>query len=118
MMPERLNQFLTANNLTWTSYPLRENHATLKEGERAVLGYFPGRTEASQAYEKIKAMGFEIAQLEPVKRNGLRNNLEDDHPSFSEYRMVGDYPFMVTVVTENERAPEVTRVMEDNGGYV
>ena len=72
-MPEGLNQFLTANHLTLTNYPLQKNELTLKEGERAVLGYFTGPYNAKQAQKTIKDMGFEIAELEPFKPSHLPN---------------------------------------------
>lgn len=45
-----------------------EKSRKLNPGERSVLGYFPSSSKAKKALEKLKSMGFEIAQMDRVSR--------------------------------------------------
>jgi len=123
-MPERLNQFLNSTSRSITgNFPRRETAQQLNHGEHSVLGYFPSNARANKALAQIREMGFEIAQL-----NQFNHSVADTDSDYSSsltsltaapnYRMEGSHPFVVTVVTDAERASEVAKVMEEHGGYV
>ena len=98
----------------------RETHR-LEQGEHSVMGYFSSNQKARQALTQIRDLGFEIAQLDLVNHPGADSDsaLVSPLPGFEpDTRMEGSQPYLVTVVTNPEKASEVAKIMEEHGGYV
>ena len=87
------------------------------------MGYFSSNLKAKQALAQIRDLGYEIAQLDLVNNPGAdpdsASALVSPLPRFApNARMEGSQPYLVTVVTNLERASEVAKIMEEHGGYV
>ena len=124
-MTEDLSQVLNSNRLSiignFNNRDSRREPHRLDHGEHSVMGYFSSNQKAKQALTQIRDMGFEIAQLDLVNNPGADPDsaLVSPLPRVApNTRMEGSQPYLITVVTNPERASEVAKIMEDHGGYV
>lgn len=126
-MTDDFNQVLNSSRLSiignFNNRDNRRETHRLDQGEHSVMGYFSSNFKAKQALSQIRDLGFEIAQLDLVNNPGAdpdsASALVSSLPRFApDTRMEGSQPYLVTVVTNPERAPEVAKIMEEHGGYV
>lgn len=116
----------------------------LNPGQRSILAYFADENSAQMAAEKLKLEGFSDIQIDTISRfpsgkagRGLTGSLssmvigqEYDRslgvllaadPSVSGSAsgdMAGGYPYLVTLVTENEKAAKALQILREYGAYV
>ena len=157
-MVDSLERYVNANTELRMEDIIRlRREFKLQKGEQSILGYFPSSIKANQALQKIRNLGFEIAQLDRISQYGVSTSPEQNpptdgraftqtglsltssqtypevdqneqlllaaHPSVSGmasegYEVAGGESFLVTVVADSARTPEVVRVIKENGGYV
>ncbi len=124
-MNEDLSQVLNSTRLSiignFNNRDNRREPHRLDQGEHSVMGYFSSNQKAKQALTQIRDLGFEIAQLDLVDHPGADPDsaLVSPLPRVApNSRMESSQPYLVTVVTNPERASEVAKIMEEHGGYV
>ncbi|SHH07327.1 hypothetical protein SAMN02745221_01621 [Thermosyntropha lipolytica DSM 11003] len=116
----------------------------LNPGQRSILAYFADENSAKNAAARLKQEGFSEVQVDTISRfpsgkkgYGLTSSLSSlvigqDYdrclgvllaadPSVSGSAtgdLVGGYPYLVTVVTENEKTNQALNILRQHGAYV
>ncbi|MBO8157940.1 hypothetical protein [Thermosyntropha sp.] len=118
----------------------------LKPGQRSILAYFADDNSARMAVEKLKAEGYTDVQLDSISRfpgsspgrgsstsisSMVIGNTDYDRslgallaadPTVSgisaDFDLPGGYSYMVTVVTENEKANSAVNILKEYGASV
>lgn len=116
----------------------------LNPGQRSILAYFADENSAQMAAARLKALGFSDIQIDTVSRfpygkasRGFKGSLSSlvigqdydrslgvllaSDPSvsgMSSSDMAGSYPYLVTLVTENEKADSALNILREYGAYV
>lgn len=125
-MPDDLGRVLGPTRLSslgdFNNRDHRRGTYKLDEGEHSVMGYFASNHRARQALAQIRDLGFEIAQLDLVARPGADiDSVMAGSPAHAISRnsvIGGAQPYLVTVVTDSEKALAVAKIMEEHGGVV
>ncbi|MFZ5649572.1 MAG: hypothetical protein ACOY4I_01790 [Bacillota bacterium] len=104
-------------------------------GERSVLAYFPSSSGAGKAAEELREIGYDIVHVERISHYGAGNeeaggaavgrmtmfSSEDDPAESINMGMTGaegEKAFLVTVLTGEGNAGQVTGILEKHGGRI
>ncbi|NPV90922.1 MAG: hypothetical protein HPY50_09130 [Firmicutes bacterium] len=136
-MVERLERFISGSSSFYGEDPGRSPRGfKLNQGEQSVFGYFPSSTKAQKALQEIRNLGFETAQMDRVGLYGSTANPQFNNPltgglglssaahspvsgmAAENYGAAGGESFLLTVVADSARSPEVVRIIRENGGSV
>lgn len=94
-------------------------------GERSVLAYFPSSSGAGKAAEELREIGYDTVRVERISHYGLGRmtmfSSEDDPAESINMGMTGtegEKAFLVTVLTGEGNAGQVTGILEKHGGRI